>query len=601
MQYILGAYSQLPFGASKEEFETLVARQLKPLLTMVYRNSELKLLFRLSITEFDYLEMYHPELNMLINDLCRKGQLEILTSTYYDVVLSLIPSHERPSQIEKTTTYIRKRFSKKPRGLWFYNQIFNPPAVPLVSLSSLDYIVISTYNQINGVKESSKPFYTEEMGKAALVFPTDDRFSRLTSDLYRKSITLEKYLNECASCANATNSAISTIMLNLDQLMATEGSVEVFDVLYKTLGKKCTLPGLFMQDNEISRTHYLPNGIYGRDFSIGKATSINQLIYDKPMLARNYGLVNLLREVLRDNKKVIEDRKNLDNLLMKASSSCLYFPDECDSPSIRRAINRFACEIEGMLARMDASPIPEETDIDFDRTEEYPIIGKANIAYLSRRGAVLSRFVVSQDLADIAMHSGEGLFSDSFVNERGKETKLFEKTYEVTPLEKKRSDFFATIPVTLGKVQINLNKRFKFRQNTVVVEVEIENLSSEKLTDFTYVNTINLALPKSLSVTCPEGVIEDNQEVFTQSAMIQEKTYPLSVSIVLGEEATVHRTDFYRKARSWLGDRTYYEYTQLKIQKKLSLQPFEETRLSIGFRTEKRKEKHNDTTEQSTS
>ncbi|MBR4120776.1 MAG: hypothetical protein IKT95_03370, partial [Spirochaetales bacterium] len=473
MQYILGAYSQLPFGASREEFETLVARQLKPLLTMVYRNSELKLLFRLSITEFDYLEMYHPELNMLINDLCRKGQLEILTSTYYDVVLSLIPSHERPSQIEKTTTYIRKRFSKKPRGLWFYNQVFNPPAVPLVSLSSLDYIVISTYNQINGVEESTKPFYTEEMGKAALVFPIDDRFSRLTADLYRKAITPEKYLNECASCAKQTNSAISTIMLNLDQLMATEGSVEVFDLLYKTLGKKCTLPGLFMQDNEISRTHYLPNGIYGRDFTIGKATSINQLIYDNPVLARNYGLVNLLREVLRDNKRVIEDRKNLDNLLMKASSSCLYFPDECDSPAIRRSINRFACEIEGMLARMDASPIPEETDIDFDRTEEYPIIGKANIVYLNRRGAVLSRFVVSQDLADLAMHSGEGLFSDSFVNERGKETKLFEKTYEVTPLEKKRSDFFATIPVTLGKVQINLNKRFKFRQNTVVVDVEI--------------------------------------------------------------------------------------------------------------------------------
>ena len=601
MQYILGAYSQLPFGASKEEFETLVARQLKPLLTMVYRNSELKLLFRLSITEFDYLEMYHPELNMLINDLCRKGQLEILTSTYYDVVLSLIPSHERSSQIEKTTTYIRKRFSKKPRGLWFYNQVFNPPAVPLVSLSSLDYIVISTYNQINGVEESAKPFYTEEMGKAALVFPIDDRFSRLTADLYRKAITPEKYLSECALCAKQTNSAISTIMLNMDQLMATEGSVEVFDLLYKTLGKKCTLPGLFMQDNEISRTHYLPNGIYGRDFSAGKATSINQLIYDNPVLARNYGLVNLLREVLRDNKKIIEDRKNLDNLLMKASSSCLYFPDECDSPSIRRAINRFACEIEGMLARMDASPIPEETDIDFDRTEEYPIIGKANIAYLNRRGAVLSRFVVSQDLADIALHSGEGLFSDSFVNERGKETKLFEKTYEVTPLEKKRSDFFATIPVTLGKVQINLNKRFKFRQNTVVVEVEIENLSPEKLTDFTYVNTINLALPKSLSVTCPEGEIADSREVFTQSAMIQEKPYPLSVSIVLGEEATIQRNDFYRKARSWLGDRTYYEYTQLKIQKKLSLEPFSETRLTIGFRTEKRKEKHNDTTEQSTS
>ena len=357
----------------------------------------------------------------------------------------------------------------------------------------------------------------------------------------------------------------------------------------------------FLQENEISRTHYLPNGIYGRDFSIGKATSINQLIYDNPVLSRNYGLVNLMREVLRDNKKAIEDRKNLDNLLMKASSSCLYFPDEYDSPSIRKAINRFACEIEAFLARMDASPIPEETDIDFDRTEEYPIIGKTNIAYLNRRGAVLSRFVVSQDLTDLALHRGEGLFSDSFINERGKETKLFEKNYEVTALEKKRSDFFATIPLTLGKVQVEVNKRFKFRQNTVVVENEIENLSPEKLTDYTYVNTINLALPKSLNVTCPEGEIADTQSAFTQSVMIQEKGCPLSVSIVLGEEATIQRTDFYSKARSWLGDRTYYEYTQLKIQKKLSLEPFEDTRLTIGFRTEKRKEKHNDTTEQSTS
>ncbi|MBR6084781.1 MAG: hypothetical protein IKP61_04100 [Spirochaetales bacterium] len=601
MQYILGAYSQLPFGSTKEELETMVARQLKPLLTMVYRNSDLKLLFRLSITEFDYLEMYHPELNMLINDLCRKGQLEILSSSYYDVVLSLIPSHERASQIEKTTTYIRKHFSKKPKGLWFYNQVFNPPAVPLVGLSSLEYMVISTYNQVSGIEESSKPFYTEEMGKAALVFPTDDRISKLTSDLYRKNLTLDKYLNECADYAKTVNSAISTIMLNMDQLMGTEGSVEVFNVLYRNLGNKSTLPSVFLQDNEISRTHYLPNGIYGRDFSIGKATSINQFIYDNPVLARNYGLVNLLREVLRDNKKVIEDRKNLENLLMKASSSSLYFPGECENPAIRRAVNRFACEIESILACMDASPIPEETDIDFDRTEEFPIIGKTNISYLNRRGAVLSRFVVSHNLADLALHSGEGLFCDSFINERGKETKLFVKNYEVTPLEKKRSDFFASLPVSLGKVQINLNKRFKFRQNTVIVEIEIENLSNEKLTDFTYVNTINLALPQSFSVTCPEGEIQDTQAAFTQSVMLQDKGYPFSISVVLGEEATIQRTDFFQKSRSWLGDRTYYEYTQLKIQKKLSLEPFEDTRLTIGFRTEKRKEKHNDTTEQSTS
>ena len=137
MKYILGVYSQLPAGSSKEEFDTLVSKQLKPLLTMVYNTSGLKLLFRLSITEYDFLETYYPEINMLINELSRRGQMEILTSSYYDVILSLIPSHERSSQIEKTTTYIRQHFSKKPRGLWFYNQVFNPTTIPVVGLCAI--------------------------------------------------------------------------------------------------------------------------------------------------------------------------------------------------------------------------------------------------------------------------------------------------------------------------------------------------------------------------------------------------------------------------------------------------------------------------------
>ncbi len=155
----------------------MVSKQLKPLLTMVYNTKDIKLLFRLSIAEFDYLETFYPEINMLINELTRRSQMEILTSSYYDVILSLIPTHERASQVEKTTTYIRKHFSRKPRGLWFYNQVFNPTSIPVVGLCGLDYTVISTYNQISNSVEATKPFYTDEMGKDVLVFPIDDRFS----------------------------------------------------------------------------------------------------------------------------------------------------------------------------------------------------------------------------------------------------------------------------------------------------------------------------------------------------------------------------------------------------------------------------------------
>lgn len=603
MEYILGAYSQLPFGSPTEEYETLLAQQLKPLLTMVYRNSSIKLLLRLGISEYDYLEQNHPEVNMLINDLCRKGQLEILSSSYYDVVLSLIPTHERTSHIEKTTTYIRKNFSKRPRGLWFYNQVFNSTTVPNLSLSGLDYIVISTYNQVNGTVEATRPFYTEEMGKPALVFPIDDRFCKETADLYNSVISLEKYLASVRKlCSESTNS-ISTIMLNLDQLMGESGSVEVFKVITDTLGEKCMLPGLYLSENEVARTHYLPSGIYGRDFAIGKLTSIKQLIYDSPKLSRNYGIVNMLRDTLRDSKRNIDDRKSMEQILMKASSSSLYFPNECNNPAIARGVNKYSCEMEVALSKVPNIVIPEQTDIDFDRVPESLIAGKANIAYLSHRGAVLSRFIISSSLCDLAFHSGDGLFADSFIDERtNKEIKLAAKPYEVTSLDKKRTDFFAKAPsMMLGKIPVNLTKRYKFRQSTVIVEIEIENLSDTRLSGFTYMNTINIALPCESDVGCPEGLIKDGGSSFTQSLMVSDKSCPFSISVVLGEEADVSRTDFRQKTRTWLGDKSFYEYTQLRIKKKLSLGPYEDTRLTIGFRTEKRKEKHNDTTEQSTS
>jgi len=288
---------------------------------------------------------------------------------------------------------------------------------------------------------------------------------------------------------------------------------------------------------------------------------------------------------------------------MKASSSCLYFPDECNNPAVHRSVNRFLCEMEVMLSRLPNMVVPEETDIDFDRIPESLVSGKNNITYLSHRGAVLSRCVISSAMTDLAFHSGDGLFADSFINDKtSKEMKLASKPYEVTALDKRRTDFFAKAPaLELGKNQVGLTKRYKFRQSTLITEVEIENLSDTKLNGFTYVSTINLALPCECEIRCPEGVIEDGKDCLTQSIVISDRNCPLTITFVLGEEAQISRTDFRQKARTWLGDKSFYEYTQLRIQKKLSLGPDETTRISIGFRTEKRKEKHNDTTEQSTS
>lgn len=600
MQYILGAYSQLPFGSFDEEFEALYSRQLRPLLTMIYQNPSYKLLMRLSCGELEYLEANHPEINMLIGDLCRKGQLELLSSSFHDVVLSLIPTHERSAQVEKTTTYIRKRFSKKPKGLWCYNQVFSPQFIPMLNLSGLEYIVMSCFNQQSNSTLATKPFYMDEMGKGTVIFPTDDRFSKETADYFKSKDSLEKYIQNIEHLAQTVSSPINTIMINMDQLLFQDGSSAVFSALYKTLGGSCTLPNSYLADNEIIKTGYLPAGVYGRDFSLGKASSINQYILDNPQLSRNYGVLNTVREAIRDSKKNSDERKNMENLLMKASSSSLYIPVQGDVPPLRRNSSRYLCEIESILSKMTATTMPLEADADCDRTTEYIINGKSIISYLKEKGAVLSRLIYNSSFFDFGMHDGKGIFSDSFINTRnGKEIDLSNKIYEVTPLDKRRVDFFAKSPqIELEKVPVLVTKRFKFRQSTVIAEIEIENLGNVSIEGFIYENTINLAMPKECVFETTDGVIVNEEKaVSTKNISVNDKTCPYGISIALSDSMMVNAKEFMQNCQTWLGDKSFYEYTQLKIQKKLTLKPMEDTHFTIGLKIEKRKERNNDTTE----
>lgn len=601
MQYILGAYSQLPFGSSPEEYEALLSSQLKPLLTTVYQNPGYKLLFHLSASEYEYYEANHPEINMLICDLCRKGQMEILSSGYYDVVLSLLPAHERSAHVEKMTTYIRKRFSKKPKGLWCYNQIFTPSLVPMMSISGLDYILISTYNQMVNGQLMTKPFYMDEMGKTSLVIPFDDRFSRETFDFSKGSSSLEKYLLDMEKLALGVTGLINTIMINLDQLVGREGSSDVFPLLYSKLGPNSTLPSLFLSQNEVKRSYYLPAGVYGRDVFVGKALSINQFILDNPVLSRNLGVLNLLRESMRECKKNTDERKNMEKTFLKASSCGLYIPEQGMNPAIRRVSNRCLCEIEAMLAKTQGGMLPQMAYLDSAKHGEYIVAGKTNVCYLNPKGAVISRLNLTSSFYDLAMHSGEGLFADSFIDaSTGKETRLSSKIYEVTPLDKRRVDFFAKGPsLELGRIPVSITKRFKFRQSTIVVEVEIENMDNVRLDGFDYCCTIDLALPRAYEVRNGEGEAFGLEPIASNSVSITDRSAPFSISVALSEASLVSSENYEQKVRTCLGDKTVYEYTQLRIRRRLSLEPLQDTRLTIGLRMEKRKEKNNDTTEQS--
>lgn len=581
MKYILGAYSQLPFGSPEEDYEALLSKQLKPLLTLMYQNPSYRLLLRLGSNVFEYLEQKYPEINMLINDLSRKNQLEMLTSSYYDTFINLVPSPERFPQIEKTTTYIRKHFAKKPTGLWLYNQVFSPVIIQGMMLADLNYIVLSGYNQILNSVVATKPFYMDEMGKTTVVFPSDDRFSKEIADCAKSRDSLEKLLSSLEKITPVTGNAVSTIMLNMDQLCYTEGSSACYQMLFGKIADNCTLPTEYLKEHEITKQFYIPSGIYGRDFQAGKVCSINQLILDSDLSKKNYNLLNILRDISKDSKKNTDARKNLESLVQKAGCSSLYIPEYSINPKVRRSVSRCICEIESILASQDL--LPNHADADGDKVPEEVVSTKSMICYLNTKGAVVSRLNYINALYDIVFANSDGLFSDSLRNSvTSKVIDLSSKRFEITPLDKKRQDFYAKSPaIEVEKVKLNITKRFKFRLNTLVVDVGIENFSSLPLKDYLYESDINLALSD------PDKIESEISNYETNSLLIETASMPFNIQIFTSETVNVSKKDFTQKVQSISGERDCYQYTQYKIKKKFSVNAGEEIHFNIALKIDK--------------
>lgn len=580
MKYVFGLYSQLSSGTSDEVFESVLNSQIKPFLTFLYNNPKFKSLFRLSIAELEWLETNHPEINMLISDLSRKGQLEFLSSSYYDSVINFVPTHERSSHIEKTTVFLRKLFSKKPRGLWVNYQVFNTSLVQILEMSSLDYIVISAYNQsINSVLYN-KPFVMNQMGKDTVVFPTDDRLSKIISENYKNDNSISKLEDEIRKGIKISSNVINTYMVNADSMMFYNGTENFYQFIFTLLGEDSVLPSEYLEEHPVSKKYYLPSGIYGRDFNLQKKYSINQHIFDDEILSKFYFNNYFLRNLIKNTKKNTDERKNLDDLLMQASNSYFYFPGFIDSSSVFRNCSKTVCSIEkNLVDNGDYSVL--DADINGDMTPEVLVPGKNYLVCINTRGAYLSKFNVFNVLYDYLYRCENGMFFDLLKSSKSsKSVNSINKKFEITAFDKRRNDFIASTNIEIDKCPLSFIKRFKFRQNSISLEIEIENLSDKYIGNISYENYMNISFEKD-----PETVI-DSDEI--QSFCLDDFTNEISFSFVLSDASSVSSKSVNKNFINLTDSgRNMYQYTQLKIHKMFSVNPFETFHYSITLKIDK--------------
>ncbi len=185
IKLIIGTYNCEPPGSTSDQLEKKYQNSYKPFLKVLYEYPKIRASLHYSGILFEWFEQKHPEILLLVNEMIKRRQIEIIGGGFYSPVLSLIPAKDRVNQIELLTTYIRKKFGRRPRGFWLNEFIWEPFLCSSLHSSGMKYTFLEdTQFKRAGIENGDiyEPCYTEDQGKTITVLPVHSKLLKTAQE-----------------------------------------------------------------------------------------------------------------------------------------------------------------------------------------------------------------------------------------------------------------------------------------------------------------------------------------------------------------------------------------------------------------------------------
>jgi hypothetical protein len=633
MKILIGAYSQISSGSPAPVYERALVCVYKPLLTYLYNSPDAVLQLYLSGSIMEWLECNHPEVNMLIADLARKGRVELVSGSYHQSVLSLLSPKDRSNQIELDTTWIRKRYGQRPKTVWCYGEFFNPSYINTLNLCCIDKILISSHDAIHGTVSKTVPYQMQELGKTVQIIPTDDLIGSLVQKFGLKEISFGYLLEQVKNRLEDSSSKYCMAMINIDQLCQGNISEEQVLSLFSLFFEHGTTSIEELTDPEDPfESGYLQGGWYGYDSLVSGLNCFNELFVKDESLSYLYGRYTSLWEVSRGYKKDKDIRKRIDALLLKIATGAPYVCDANGSmlrSPVRKLVWKFISEAESVLSSQKDYSYPMDIDYDHDGNIEHLTIGKNLSAVVDAKGGALSEltylpslfnygdtfsplagFGTSKAFHPLEPGQKQRIFNDVFIDptlpldeytktDSNSCLNMGKTVYDLSVLDKRNTEFLATT-MCYGNAflasKLSLEKHFKFRQNTVLVDITITNIGDKDvycsygceipLSLGTKNQTVPLMLlesKKSSSNEEPEVLLDD-----VKSVRLFDEPNSTLITLVADNRFTLLKEDYTIEYTTTLGPESLYQHTLLLPIWSLSLAPEQQQKVTIGLRLERK-------------
>ena len=145
-----------------------------PFFDVMSRYPEFKFAVHCSGWLMEQIETKFPGLYAKIQTLAEQGSIEFISAGYYEPILSVIPSHDRQTQITMLNNSIKQQFGQEPSGLWLTERVWESALIPDLARSGIRFTVMDDYHfQCAGFDEEILDgcYMTEEGGDTLGLFP----------------------------------------------------------------------------------------------------------------------------------------------------------------------------------------------------------------------------------------------------------------------------------------------------------------------------------------------------------------------------------------------------------------------------------------------
>lgn len=174
VNFIFAIHNHQPTGNFDHVFEDVYQKSYKPFLEVVEKFPNIKVTQHYTGILLEWLISHQPEFIEKLRNAVARGQVELLTGSYYEAILSIIPPRDRIHQIEKLTNYITDIFDYQPKGMWLAERVWEQAIAKEISEAGVNFLPIDeAHFMYAGLPEDALYGYytTEEQGKLVNIFP----------------------------------------------------------------------------------------------------------------------------------------------------------------------------------------------------------------------------------------------------------------------------------------------------------------------------------------------------------------------------------------------------------------------------------------------